>query len=751
MKNVILIILFIFSLGVSAHAENLLETYADKLTSIWTAPFSWEDIRTKDAPIGPYLGNGEVGVVAHTTLQSQTLRISKVNFVTDGWNDWAGSGPAALPAAELRFCVESPQNDSFRFEMDQRRACLRFQSATESRVRMTTRLLMDEDIIVTELTNPSDAPVNISVETCPLSEKIYKSSLESAGEMALLTRTSQTENNVRWVSKVGVATRVIGAEATCETSDAPRLIRQRFTLPSRGTVFVVTAVTGGGKGADAHLEEGKEAHARLNVKNVKNKIQRHTDWWNEMWNRSWADTGDTLLNHQYLSSLYLLSSAYSPRTSACGGMYGVWNMDDEMMYHGDIHLNYNSQGGFYSLFSSNRPELALPFYDFLERMIPEGRRRAREELGLVHPSLKGKQCRGILFPVSALGTGEFYGEYWQQTMDAPFNVPLFGWFFDYTGDTDFLRQRAYPFIRECGDFYEDYLQKENTDSGYVYSIVTGAHEGSWDKNPPSELALVECTFRLLLRYSRLLGIDAERRELWEDIVNHLPSYKIILPTKSPNEGKPVFAKNEEGWDRPSHVIQLHCAYPCETLHLHSDPELLQIARNTLHYYGFSQRGFTETMNELGLSAFVMGARVNYAPQILKESLRTLCQRREHNFLIRDGHHCLEKTALVETLNSMMLQSVEDVLHLFPCWDATPASFHKLRTKGAFLVSAAFDGKEVTELSLTSERGNLCTVKSPWEGRNVLVRCGKKNVTARLQNNLIQFETKRGQTYQVLPQ
>ena len=42
----------------------------------------------------------------------------------------------------------------------------------------------------------------------------------------------------------------------------------------------------------------------------------------------------------------LQAAAYDEHSPACGGMYGVWNMDDEMNYHGDIHLNYNSQGGF---------------------------------------------------------------------------------------------------------------------------------------------------------------------------------------------------------------------------------------------------------------------------------------------------------------------------------------------------------------------------------------------------------------------
>ena len=65
------------------------------LTATWHSPFSYVDTRTNHAPLGPYMGNGDVGVVAFTSDNSQTLKISKVDFVTDGWTDWAGSGPAA--------------------------------------------------------------------------------------------------------------------------------------------------------------------------------------------------------------------------------------------------------------------------------------------------------------------------------------------------------------------------------------------------------------------------------------------------------------------------------------------------------------------------------------------------------------------------------------------------------------------------------------------------------------------------------
>lgn len=720
------------------------------VTVLWNAPFDYQSIRSTDAPFGPYLGNGDVGVVAYTAPNSQTLMYAKVDFVSDGVSDWAGDGAAARPVGEVSISVNSAKGDGFSYEMRQYEAELAMRTGTADPVEMLTWMTMDDNYVVTRLKNVSAQNVSVNVITAARVAPGYPTTANIAENMAQVTRSTLSEGTA-WVSSAGISTRIVGVTVIQGNTDG-HSAGLCFELAAGKEVYVVTYVSGGGEGNDANLGLARQKLQKAGKGSLRKMRKAHDVWWEDMWNRSYVDTGDTLLNRQYLTSVYLLASAHSEHSPACGGMYGVWNMEDDVKYHGDIHLNYNSQGGFYSVFSANRPEIALPFLRLLTRMIPEGRRRAREDMGGVHPSLAGKSCRGILFPVSLLGTGRFYGPYWQQTMDAPFSVPLFSWYYEYTGDLGFLRREAYPYIRECGDFYEDYLQKETLDDGnYRYTIVTGEHENSWDLNPPSDLAFVWQTFTLLLKYSETLGVDEERRALWQDIVEHLPDYKVILPQHEPNGGKPVFAKNEAGWDLPAHVIQLHACYPCEQINLQSNPKILDIARHTLFYYGVSQQGFTETMNELGLSAFVMGARIGFDADILLDKMRILCRRADKNLLIHDDNHCLEKAAVIETLHSMMLQIVNGELYLFPCWNRTPASFTRLRTKGAFLVSSATDGREVLPFTIVSERGNCCKVRNPWPGRRVNVHCNGKRIDTRTAEQGFCFTTEAGKTYTVSPE
>ncbi len=57
---------------------NIFEQKKALLTATWHKPFSYSSIQSNHAPLGPYMGNGDVGVVAFTSDNSQTLKISKV-------------------------------------------------------------------------------------------------------------------------------------------------------------------------------------------------------------------------------------------------------------------------------------------------------------------------------------------------------------------------------------------------------------------------------------------------------------------------------------------------------------------------------------------------------------------------------------------------------------------------------------------------------------------------------------------------
>lgn len=716
------------------------------LTATWKTPFAYKDVITQTVPAGPYMGNGDVGVATTSTNNSQTICISKVDFMTDNvqYFNWLAAAPSHIPVGGVKINVNSPISSGFNYEMDILGNELRMTTATTNPVKMKSWMAVDDNLIVTELSTTSATPVSMSVETFADSATTwYATTSVVNAEIAQVSRRSKTVS-AAWISKAGISTKVLGATPILSTVSNAR-IRSAFTLSNTQPVYVLSYVSGGGKANDAKLDAAFTRLSLLNQDSIARILKSKTAWWKDMWQRSYVETNDELLNRHYLSSIYQVASAHNLHSPTCGGMYGVWNMSDSMMYNGDVHLNYNSQASFYSSFSSNRPETALPFLNLMYSAIPQGQSRAKTDMGQLNAVWSGKSCKGILFPVSISSLGDLFGSYWSQTMDAPFNVCLFGWYYDYTGDVDFLSTKAYPFIKEVGAFYESFIKKETVGNSYRYTLTCATHEGGWNLNGPADLGLMQQTFTLLLNYSKVLNVDADKRAVWSDILNHCPKYATHL-----HNGVKVIAKDEAGWDLPNHMIQMHPVYPAEILTMNSNADTLQIAKNTVDYFCVEKGAFGDQMNALGLSSYIMAARIGYNPDVILNGIKGRIGTAKPNFLIQDGHHGLEKTTPIEVINSMMLQTVDSVMYLFPNWTKEPASFTRLRAKGAFLVSAEKQNSAISNVSIFSEKGSICKIKNPCVGSELGVLETFNGVTTSVptttNNNIYTFATKAGASY-----
>jgi hypothetical protein len=113
----------------------------------------------------------------------------------------------------------------------------------------------------------------------------------------------------------------------------------------------------------------------------------------------------------------------------------------------------------------------------------------------------------------------------------------------------------------------------------------------------------------------------------------------------------------------------------------------------------------------------------------------------------------ENLSLPAVLNECMVQSYTGTLRLFPNTQGLGrASFRHLRTAGAFLLSATFDGHTVSNVALLSEKGATAKLENPWPGKQVKVTpVGKKDsLTVSVQGNLVQFSTEPGGRYRIEP-
>jgi hypothetical protein len=121
-------------------------------------------------------------------------------------------------------------------------------------------------------------------------------------------------------------------------------------------------------------------------------------------------------------------------------------------------------------------------------------------------------------------------------------------------------------------------------------------------------------------------------------------------------------------------------------------------------------------------------------------------RNEPRYGFNNFGHYTEQFAASMAINEMLLQSVADVVRVFPAWPLDkPADFQQLRAQGGFLVSAACANGEVGPVSVESAAGGCLRLLSPWPAVEVVGSGGEVKPVTPNAKGIIQLDTKAGQT------
>lgn len=488
--------------------------------------------------------------------------------------------------------------------------------------------------------------------------------------------------------------------------------------------------------------------------------------WAAFWERSGVALDDELLERTWYRNLYFLRCAIRPGVT-CPGLFANWSYRSVgTAWHGDYHMNYNTQQPFWAVFSSNHVELHLPYVDLVERLLPLSQMWARDYYGL----------GGAYFPHSAyptaMNTMPYPAPTWGwEICETPWTVQSLWWHYTHTLDLAFLRERAFGPIREAVRFLTDYMRRPEArgarwgDDRYhifptvppeLYGLMPGFR---MNHDCLVDLTLTRFVFRAYLESCALLGIEDQERELAaavRDILGSFPDY----PTADTPDG-PVFVSApgedpEVVYNVPNPAMT---AFPGEEHGLHSPPEVYEVAARSY------RRQQVEGGNDL-VFANLQGARLGLLDlERFKRQIRycelpngtcTDMVLQVHgrytdtlafDFMAPMGVW-LENFALPAVVNECLLQSYSGVVRLFPNWPAgRRAEFRTLRAAGAFLISAAWDGAAVAWVEVTSEAGAPLRLLVPWpEG----ARCLRGGAEALIGTGEQMLATAPGETLRFLP-
>lgn len=424
--------------------------------------------------------------------------------------------------------------------------------------------------------------------------------------------------------------------------------------------------------------------------------------------------------------------------SSAGGLpphlQGIWNDKLDPPWDSDFHLNINLQMNYWISEISGLSETTEALFSFAERLIPSSKIAARELFG----------CRGVFFPLQTdawnISTPESHG--WAVWIGAAAWLALhFMEHYEYTGDIEFLKNRAYPFFKECAEFYEDYLFL-GEDGLYVISpsqspenrFKDGGDPVSLCHNCASDIELCEMVLKFAITAAEILNIDAPKIKIWNNILEKLPKLKIG-PDGELMEYPENFELPEPGHRHFAHLIGV---FPARTITEEKCPELFEAARRALELrlsYGGGHTGWSRAWVSCFYAEFGDAEKAfeHLKALICDFSTASLLDLHPPRIFQIDGNF-----GGAAAVCNMLIRSDIEKTELLPAipkeWGSGEAK--GFCAKGGFVFDFSWENGAVCKIKVFSKNGGNCRIK-----------CNRfaENLKAQSRDGIFEIFTNAGET------
>ena len=430
-----------------------------------------------------------------------------------------------------------------------------------------------------------------------------------------------------------------------------------------------------------------------------------------------------LINKMWLYGKYLLLAASREGGNPCH-LYGLWC--GEYLGHWSFNMvNENLQMIYWQALSGNSPQLLLPVFDYIDKLMDDFRQNAKKLYG----------CRGIFIPGPTVPDSGLIKNvsshllYW--TGGA-------GWvgqhYYDYylcTQDVKFLKERAIPYLKEVALFYEDFLVEN--EEGYYMTIPSNSPENSpgncWNyksgmdvgmettMNATMDFAIIKEVLTHLIEGCKICNVEQENIEKWTNMLGKIPPYELNEDGAIKEWMHPFFDDNY----KHRHQSHLYPLFPGNEIHEETDPELykafLLAAKKRLEVGINQQTGWSMAHLSNNYARMKEG-------ELALECLDLMCRSCVMNNLMtvhNDWRHMgvglnMEwstvqldaNMGLTAAINEMLMQSYDNTILILP---ALPKRFvsgrvEQLLSRQGILVSIAWDlNDNCVTVRLKNDKGN----------------------------------------------
>jgi alpha-L-fucosidase 2 len=296
------------------------------------------------------------------------------------------------------------------------------------------------------------------------------------------------------------------------------------------------------------------------------------------------------------------------------------------------------------------------------------------------------------------------------------------WHYQFSGDHEFLKNRAYPILKEASIFFADYLVPDPNNPEWLVSGPSNSPEnGGLVMAPTMDHQIIRNLFANTIEAAEILGLDADlERELKEKQAKIAPN---LIGKHGQLQEWLVDVDNPKSEHR--HVSHLWGLHPGNEIHPLTTPELADACKVTLSHRGDGGTGWSR------------GWKINFWARLLDgdhsflllENLMVPSKSKDANYEdngglymnLFDAHPPFQidgNFGATSGITEMLLQShlrdengdyFQDILPALPS-ALSSGKISGIKGRGAFEIAIEWDKGELVSLEIKSLQGNKLNIR-----------------------------------------